>query len=111
MAFVATDDSVEPSGPFLRASLFAVDRAKPELPVSGGASLLAVSSGFATSEALARVALAANDAGIPLAGVVVINPATDDSTTGSLPEAGEIRPTVRRTSRSANTEAVSRQPR
>jgi hypothetical protein len=48
-----------------------------------------VSSGFATSTELARTALAASDAGSPLAGVVIANPDPDDHTSGLVPEASE----------------------
>lgn len=49
------------------------------------ATLLVVSAGGATAEDLARVALAADDAGTPLQGIVVANPDPLDRTTGRLP--------------------------
>ncbi|GAA2021018.1 hypothetical protein GCM10009740_06870 [Terrabacter terrae] len=48
-------------------------------------TLLAVSAGGATAEELARVALAADEAGVPLQGIVVANPDALDRTTGRLP--------------------------
>jgi len=48
-------------------------------------TLLAVSAGSATAEELARVALAADEAGVPVQGIVVANPDALDRTTGRLP--------------------------
>jgi capsular polysaccharide biosynthesis protein len=64
-----------------------VDAAHPTLPrIEPRATvLLAVSAGFETAEHLARVALAATDAGAPISGVVLTNPEPDDSTTGRFP--------------------------
>lgn len=45
-------------------------------------TVLAVSAGFATSETLARVAIASLDAGHPVTGVFVANPDPTDRTTG-----------------------------
>lgn len=45
---------------------------------------LALSAGFATSETLAELALACDDAGYPLAGVLLANPDSDDGTTGEV---------------------------
>jgi capsular polysaccharide biosynthesis protein len=50
-------------------------------------TLLAVSAGFATSEAVTSVALAASAAGLPLFGVIVANPRPDDDSSGRLPRA------------------------
>ncbi|MEW1954776.1 hypothetical protein [Terrabacter sp. NPDC080008] len=56
-----------------------------DLPrLEGVVTLLAVSSGGATAEDLARVALAADAAGVPLVGLVVTNPDPLDRTTGRL---------------------------
>jgi len=46
---------------------------------------LALSSGFATAEELARVSIAAADAGQRIEGIVVVNPDPGDSTTGRFP--------------------------
>lgn len=48
-------------------------------------TLLVVSAGGATAEELARLALAADEAGTPLQGIVVANPDPLDRTTGRLP--------------------------
>lgn len=48
-------------------------------------TLLAVSAGFATSEAITSVSMAASAAGLPLFGVIVANPRPDDDTSGRLP--------------------------
>jgi len=47
-------------------------------------TLLAVSSGAASAEDLAALALAADEAGMPLDGIVVANPDPLDRTTGRL---------------------------
>lgn len=70
----------------------AVEERQPIVSVSGGASLLAVSAGYSTGEALARVALAATDSGHSLVGIVVVNPDPTDSTAGVVPIGGEPRP-------------------
>jgi hypothetical protein len=49
-------------------------------------TLLAVSSGFATSDAIGAAAIAAAEAGGPLFGVIVANPRADDESSGRLPE-------------------------
>ncbi len=64
-----------------------VSRQEPGIQVVPGENavgLLVVSSGAATGEDLARVALAADDAGVPLQGIVVANPDPLDRTTGRL---------------------------
>lgn len=52
--------------------------------VDDAVTLLAVSSGGASAEEFARVALAADEAGVPLDGIVVTNPDHLDRTTGRL---------------------------
>ena len=68
---------------------FVVDGTRPDLPLvdSPGATLLVVSAGFATANQLASVAIAADDVGLPLKGVIVTNPDSDDRTTGRFPQA------------------------
>ena len=80
----------------LNISFVAIDAANPSIPVCRGANLLALSSGFATAETLARTALAVSDAGCALTGILLVNPEEGDSTTGSLPQGGEARLIVRR---------------
>jgi hypothetical protein len=81
--------STELSGLSATVRLRAIDPGKPEVRSARGATLLVVSSGFATSAELARAALAASDAGSHLAGVVLANPDIDDHTSGLLPELSE----------------------
>lgn len=90
--FEATDSGHDPASVRLTLSLVAVDEAKPEPPASKGTNLLAVTAGFATPEALARVALAVSDVGPPLEGIVVVNPDPGDGTVGSTPVGGRARP-------------------
>ena len=95
----------------LTLSIVAVDETKPALAPTAGVSVLAVSSGYATAEALARVALAASDAGHPIDGIVVINPDPADSTVGVVPMGGEARQLSRHTAHRSGTERPSGQPR
>lgn len=63
-----------------------VDRERPamtDLPRTSSA-IVAVSSGIATADELARLALAADSAGIELDGLVVVDPEDLDRTTGHL---------------------------
>jgi capsular polysaccharide biosynthesis protein len=66
----------------LTICLDAVDKERPELDPFGGVSVLSVSSGFATAEVLARVSLAAIDAGGIIDGVILVNPDPNDDTVG-----------------------------
>lgn len=91
--------------------MVAVDDVKPIVPVSDGASLLAVSSGFATAETLARVALAGSEAGHALDGIVIVNPDPVDSTAGVVPLAGETRQAVPYNLRRAGTDRALGMPR
>ena len=59
-----------------------VDAAKPSIEGRDGRSVLAVSAGFASADALARLALAAADSGHRLDGVIIVNPYQGDTTTG-----------------------------
>lgn len=70
----------------------AVQRIQPQLDgPARQTTLLAVSSGFATVDDLARLALAAVDSGHPIEGIVVANPDPDDSTTGGASDATTLR--------------------
>lgn len=90
-------DAPERSGIPIMVSLHAVGTAKPPLPgPTGSVALLAVSAGFPTAEALARLALAIADTGCHIDGVLVVNPDPDDGTTGALPQVGEARRIGRR---------------
>jgi capsular polysaccharide biosynthesis protein len=101
----------ELSAILLTLSIVAVDEAKPTLPIKGGASVLAVSSGFATPEGLARVALAASDAGHPIDGILVVNPDPADGTVGAVPMGGEARQLSRHAGHRSGAERSSGQPR
>jgi capsular polysaccharide biosynthesis protein len=70
-------------------SIAAVNETRPEVDSFDGSTLIAVSSGYASAEALARMALAITDAGHVIGGILVVNPDPSDSTTGSIP-AGSI---------------------
>lgn len=64
-----------------------VSRQHPETDIprlNDAVSLLAVSSGGASADDLARAALAADEAGVPLDGIIVANPDPLDRTTGRL---------------------------
>jgi capsular polysaccharide biosynthesis protein len=75
-----------------------VERAAPHLlsPNSQATVLLAVSAGSSTAVDLARLALTASDAGMPIRGVILISPDPGDQTTGiatgGQPTASTTRP-------------------
>jgi capsular polysaccharide biosynthesis protein len=71
--------------PKLAVSLVAIDEQHPEIEPFDGVCVLAVSSGFASAEGLARTALAITDAAGAIEGILVVNPEPTDKTTGSLP--------------------------
>jgi capsular polysaccharide biosynthesis protein len=89
----------------------AVDEGKPVVEISGGDCLLAISSGFSTGEALARVALSASDTGHDIAGIVVVNPDPSDNTAGVVPMGGEPRPLPRYNSHRPGADRPVGQPR
>lgn len=67
--------------------LAVVDRLHPEIHVRGAdhaVTLLAVTAGTPTADDLARVALAADDAGHPITRVIVVDPDPLDRTTGRV---------------------------
>ncbi|MBK5250318.1 MAG: hypothetical protein JJE50_12950 [Actinomycetales bacterium] len=70
----------------LTLQLAVVDRERPELHTVDGAvvTLLAVTAGAATADELAKVALAADDAGHPISCTVVVNADPFDRSTGRL---------------------------
>jgi hypothetical protein len=76
----------------LTVSVIAVDEERPVLSPGYGITVLAVSSGYASAEALALLALAAADAGQPIEGIVVVNPDPSDDTTGSVPNSMVLPP-------------------
>jgi capsular polysaccharide biosynthesis protein len=79
-----TDTSIPQSE--LTITVVAMDRKRPHFEMSGGVlTLVALSAGLATSDDLARLALAATDAGTTLDGIIVVNPDDHDYTSGDLP--------------------------
>lgn len=67
------------------------DPAEPVLPTSAEGTtvtVLSVSAGYASTDPLARVAIAATDAGAPVRGVLVANPGSEDTTVGRAPAGG-----------------------
>ena len=66
----------------IRIRMEAVDGIRPQVSAGGPKGLLLVSSGFVTALDLARLALAAADAGRQLCGVVVVNPDRGDASSG-----------------------------
>jgi capsular polysaccharide biosynthesis protein len=109
-SFVFEPENVRPEylGVRLTVSVIAVNSDKPELPALAATGILAVSSGFATAESLARVALAASDSGSPIEGIVVVNPESADSTTGSVAQVDKPRPPARRLPQRLGDFAVGR---
>ena len=70
----------------LSLRLVVVDQRRPQFAErpSGGVTLLAISSGAATPDDLARTAVAAYENGSPISGVIVVDPDPLDRTTGRL---------------------------
>ncbi len=68
----------------LRVSMVVVDRSRPERPdlPQGVTGIVAVSAGSATAADLARLAVSADEAGVDVQGVVVLDPDRLDRTTG-----------------------------
>jgi hypothetical protein len=84
--FVEPDPVDSPGGGSdLTVTVVVVDRGRPRFEMTGrDITLLAISAGFATSDDLARMALAAIDAGTILDGIIVVNPDLHDFTTGAV---------------------------
>jgi hypothetical protein len=102
-SFGTEDGTTDRSHASLAVSIATVDGAKPEWPVTTGPNLLAVSSGFATPEQLAAVALAASDSGRPLDGLILVNPDPRDGTTGAVANDRSAPPVRRRPPRLLST--------
>ncbi len=103
---LADNGQVAPSQqrPALVVQIAALDRDRPVLaPGSGGSAMLAISSGFATADDMARAALAAIDAGQPIDGIVLLNPEPGDTTTGVL--GGSVERTLPRSPARARDDA------
>jgi capsular polysaccharide biosynthesis protein len=82
------DGAGAPCGAGLTVAVAALDGKAPQLPGLPGATatVLAVSSGGATAEQLARVAICAATCGRDLAGIIVASPDPQDHTTGRAPD-------------------------
>lgn len=101
----------------LNLSLVPVERDQPQLPPSDCSNLLAISSGAATAEDLARLGLAAADAHDGIAGIVVVNPEPNDPTSGSFLEGPVVQrapvrrltPTIERIQLMENPRSISGQ--
>lgn len=68
----------------LVVSVVVVDRSNPEMDEIPGPTILAVSSGFAGADDLARVALVSTKLGREIDGIVVVNPDPTDGTVGAI---------------------------
>ena len=79
------DDAPKPLEHQLIVSVVTIDRSHPVLTSFVGPTILAVSSGFAVRDDLARVALAATQDGFDINGIMVINPDPRDSSVGLVP--------------------------
>jgi capsular polysaccharide biosynthesis protein len=87
----ASPDATERLAPLLVVKMCVAEDERFDAAGAAGSerdatTLLAVSSGFATSEAIAAAATAAAVAGGPLFGVIVANPRADDGSSGRLPQ-------------------------
>ena len=81
----ASASETQTSRPNLTITVVVVERSRPHVePSDDDFSLLGLSAGSATSEDLARLALAAIDAGQPLNAIVLANPDPSDYTTGEI---------------------------
>ncbi|HMK97533.1 MAG TPA: hypothetical protein VK425_08305 [Acidimicrobiales bacterium] len=109
LTFLSADGALSRSST-LKVALEAVDDKRPDMPSGVAAGLLAVSAGAWTAEVLARLAVAASDAGWRFDGILVVNPAPDDNTTGSLPN-NEVRPAPVRAHPRVGSELSGGQPR
>jgi capsular polysaccharide biosynthesis protein len=96
------DQSIDGSGDLTRSSasnltvsVTVLERQRPDFSSDHtSAHLLAVSAGFATTDELARLALAMADAGETIDGIVVVNPDLSDHTAGEATDegSGHLRP-------------------
>jgi hypothetical protein len=89
------DDKPKPPGPELRIRGVVLDTCDPLQPSASRQTTtwLALTSGFATSDELAKVLGTGADRYQPIGGIVVVNPDPDDVTTGHLPlRSGDARP-------------------
>jgi hypothetical protein len=80
------------SGAALTVAVVVLDSKNPELPamVRTTTTVLAVTSGAASAEQLARVAVSVTADGRDIAGILVADPDSSDRTTGRLPQLAEL---------------------
>jgi capsular polysaccharide biosynthesis protein len=95
-AIVSDDHPGEPPDIALTVVIVAVDGRSPRIPdtMATTTTLLGVSSGAATAEQLARVAVSADTEGREITGILVADPEPGDHTTGRIPQLS--RPAQRR---------------
>jgi capsular polysaccharide biosynthesis protein len=95
-AIVSDDHPGEPPDIALTVVIVAVDGRSPRIPdtMATTTTLLGVSSGAATAEQLARVAVSADTGGREITGILVADPEPGDHTTGRIPQLS--RPAQRR---------------
>jgi capsular polysaccharide biosynthesis protein len=81
-------DASQISGAALIVTVAVLDGKNPELPamMRTNATMLAVTSGAASAEQLARVAVSVTGDGRDIAGILVADPDSTDRTTGQLPQ-------------------------
>jgi hypothetical protein len=94
---VVSDDQIDvPLDTALTVVVVAVDGRSPRMPdtMRTATTLLGVSSGAATAEQLARVAVSADADGREITGILVADPEPTDPTTGRIPQLS--RPAYRR---------------
>jgi len=104
------DEGAATSSDKLTVITTVVNRDEPVLEVPEGAIVvLAVSSGFATADDMARVALAASDARVAVEGVVVVNPEVKDPTTGESSTPASMRRYMGRGQAVGNDSVTGRQ--
>ena len=97
MRVIASDDPVDvPLDAALTVVVSVVDGRSPRIPdiMRTTATVLGVSSGVATAEQLARVAVSADADGREISGILVADPEPTDHTTGRVPQVS--RPAHRR---------------
>lgn len=88
IATVSADGDIDPAlKPAMTVIVSVVDPRNPKVPDRIGASttVIGVSAGKATAEQLARVAMAAAEDGLEVAGILVADPDSADRTTGRIP--------------------------
>ena len=85
---IVSEHASEPPDIALTVVIVAVDGRNPRIPdtMQTTTTLLGVSSGAATAEQLARVAVSADTEGREITGVLVADPEPGDPTTGRIPQ-------------------------